>query len=275
MTTLDPARVSLAARIVPPSAIGGRRSTLLVWRNLLAAKQWWIVLVSGFFEPLLYLLGVGFGVGELVGRVDLGDGTTVRYTQFVAPALLAASAMNGAVYESTMNIFFKLRHQKTYDAVLATPLKPGDVALGEIAYALMRGTVYAIAFVLVMLALGLIASWWAVLAVPAAVLVGFAFAAVGMAATTFLRTWADLDLIQTATLPLFLFSATFAPLAVYPDAIRWVVPLTPLYHGVALLRDLCLGTVGAVELVHVGYLLAMGVAGLIVAGRRLEGLLLT
>ncbi len=209
--------------------------------------------MSGFFEPVFFLLGIGIGVGALVGDVSYG-GELVPYKEFVAPAMLAASAMNGAVFESTINVFAKLKWLKTYDGVLATPLGIRDVALGELIYALIRGGVYAVAFVVVMLAMGLVGSWWAVLAVPAAVLVGAAFAAVGLIGVTFMRSWADFSMIELVTLPLFLFSATFVPLSDYPAAAQWIVPLTPLYHGVELLRALTLGTVGWVTLVHVAYL---------------------
>ena len=262
-----------AARLLPRLPLGGGRSWLLVNRNFVAARRYWLVFTSGFFEPLLYLLGIGVGVGTLVGKVEF-HGHGVSYEAFVAPALLAVSAMNGAVYESTINVFFKLKYAKTYDSVLSTPLEARDVALGEIAWALIRGTVYALAFVLVMLALGLVHSPWALLALPASLLVGFAFAAVGFAAVTLMRSWADMALVDAVVLPLFLLSATFAPVSAYPGAARYVLPATPLYHGVELLRELTLGAVGLGTCAHVAYLAAMGLAGLAVAGRRLERLLL-
>jgi lipooligosaccharide transport system permease protein len=264
---------TLTARVVPAAAFGGRRAWLLVERNFSATRRFWIVFVSGFFEPLFYLLAVGIGVGALVGTIEIG-GREVPYREFVAPAMLAASAMNGAVYESTLNVFFKLKYAKTYESVLATPLGPGDVALGEITWALLRGGVYATGFALIMAALGLTSSWWALLLVPGALLIGFAFAAVGMAATTFMRSWADFDLVQLATLPLFLFSATFVPLDDYPAALEWVVRVTPLYHGVALLRALSVGAPGWSALGHVAYLAVMGAIGLSIAGRRIARLLL-
>jgi lipooligosaccharide transport system permease protein len=265
----------LAARVLPNVLLGGRRSLLLIERNVMVYRHIWQVIVSGFFEPLFYLLSVGVGIGELVGDITGPGGRPIDYTTWVAPALLASSAMNGAVYESTMNIFFKLKYAKVYDAILATPVGVGDVALGEIGWCLIRGAAYSLAFFLIMLVMGLVESTWAVLVVPAAVLIGFAFAACGMAATTFMRSWTDFDLVTLATVPLFLFSATFYPLATYPEGLQVVVQLTPLYHGVDLLRSLTLGDVGWDTLVHVGYLLTMGFIGLRITGRRLARLLLT
>ena len=182
--------------------------------------------------------------------------------------------MNGAIYEATFNFFFKLNYNKTFTAILSTPLSPGDIAVGELVWALIRGGLYAIGFMVVMVVLGLVVSPWVVLAVPAALLVGFAFGAVGMAATSFMKTWQDFDLIQLVVLPLFLFSATFFPIETYPEGLQLIVWLTPLYQGVDLIRSLTVGVVGPVLLFHVAYLLVMGIAGLIVVSRRLDKLLL-
>ncbi len=151
---------------------------------------------------------------------------------------------------------------------------PGDVALGEIGWALIRGGLYACAFMVIMLAMGLVHSVWAVLAIPVALLIGFAFAGAGMAATTFMRSWQDFEYVTLATLPMFLFSTTFYPLSVYPRPIQLVVDCTPLYQGIALLRGLTLGDVGPGLLWHVLYLAVMGAAGLSIAGHRISKLLL-
>ncbi|HEY7591387.1 MAG TPA: ABC transporter permease [Candidatus Limnocylindrales bacterium] len=266
--------MTLLARIAPLPLVSSRRAARLVERNVMSYRRQWIVLFSGFFEPVFYLLAIGYGLGSLVPGVTGPDGTQISYGLFVAPALLASSAMNGAIYDSTFNVFFKLRYAKTYDAVLATPLGVGDVALGEVTWALIRGTLYAIGFVVVMVAFGLAASPWTILALPAAMLIGFGFAAVGMAATTFMRQWTDFDYIIMVTLPLFLFSATFYPIEAYPEGLRAIVAATPLYHGVALLRALTTGAVDAGLLVHVAYLLVMGLIGLAIVSRRLDKLLL-
>lgn len=249
-----------------------RRSLRVLGRNLTVMRRMWAVLLSGFFEPVFYLLSVGVGIGALVGHVRF-EGRSVSYPEFVAPALLAASAMNGAVYESTMNIYFKLKEGNIYHGMMATPVGPGDIAVGEIGWSLSRGALYAAGFVAVMLAMGLIRSWWAVLLLPSSVVVGFAFASAGMAFTCHVRSWQDMDLVQLVVLPLFLFSATFYPLSTYPPALRVVVEVTPLYRGVHLLRGLALGAVGAGTVADVLYLVALGGAGLAVSSRRLHRLL--
>lgn len=263
---------ALAARIAPIRALGGRRAGYVLERNLLVYRHVWIILFSGFFEPLFYLFAVQVGIGGLVGDVHAGP-EVVGYAEFVAPALLASSAMNGAVYESTMNIFHKLKWAKTYDGMLATPLGPFDIAIGEIGWSLVRGAIYATGFLAVMKATGLMPSPWGVLGLPAALLIGFAFGAVGMASTTFMRSWQDFDLVNLAVLLLFLFSATFYPLSVYPEPLRLAAQLSPLYHGVVLIRSLTLGTFDVTLVWHTAFLILMGAAGLTVAGRRLGKLL--
>ena len=250
-----------------------RRSVHVIERNALAYRRMWYVFLTGFFEPLLYLLSIGVGVGALVGRLPGPGGRPVTYEAFVAPGLLAAAAMNGSVFDTTFNFFVKYKYAGTYDAMLATPLGVGDVALGEVGWALLRGTVYAAAFLLTMAALGLVGSPWGVLAVPAAVLIGYAFAGLGLAATTWMRSFVDFDFVNLALVPLFLFSATFFPLSRYPNGVAWVVRLTPLYQGVNLERSLVLGDVRWTLLVPAVYLGALGWGGVRVASARLARLL--
>jgi lipooligosaccharide transport system permease protein len=272
---------ALPLQVVPWPALarlrhlfGGRSSLHLIERHARAYKHAWLILLSGVGEPLFYLLSLGVGLGKLVGTVN-GPGGRVSYAAFVAPALLATSAMNGAIYDSTFNVYFLLKYAKLYDAVLATPVRATDVALGQVGWALIRSTLYAAAFITVMLAMGLVHSKWAVLALPAAILTGFAFAAAGMAASTFMRSWQDFEYVTLVSLPLFLFSTTFYPLSVYPRSVQIVVECTPLYQAVTLLRGLTLGGVGPALLVPVAYLSVMGVTGLVIAGRRVGSLLLT
>lgn len=265
---------ALPLRIVPPQVRYARRPQRMLERQWMVNRSGgWGIFVTGFFEPLFYLLSIQIGFASLVGDVDV-DGALVPYAEFVAPALLAASAMNGAVYESTMNIFFKLKYDKVYDAALATPLTSGDVALGEMLNATIRGAVYAAAFLLTMWALDMTGSPWVILALPVAILMSFSFSAVGMATSTYLRSVADFEYVPSVILPLFLFSATFYPVSAYGDW-GWVVQLSPLYHGVAIVRGLNLGEWTWAYLAHLGVLVAMAVGGLIVTSRRIERLLLT
>ncbi len=261
----------LAART---GGLGGSGGTHLIERHARVYRRSWVLAISGVFEPLFYLLSVGVGIGSLVGVIRLPGGQVVGFTSFVAPALLATSAMNGAIADSTFNVFFRLKYAKLYDSALATPMRAGDVALGEVGWALLRGGLYAVSFETVMAVLGLLHSAWAAAVVPAALLIGFAFAGAGMAATTFMRSWQHFEFVTLATLPMFLFSATFYPLGVYPRPIQIVVECTPLYQGVALMRALTLGTVGPALLGNVAYLAVLGLAGLTVASRRLARLLL-
>jgi lipooligosaccharide transport system permease protein len=265
---------TIPLRIAPQLMFGSRRALRLIERNLYVYRHGWIVIVSGFFEPLFYLLSIGFGLGALVGSVPGPGGHEIPYQLFIAPALLASSSMNGAITEATFNFFFKLRYQKTFDAILSTPLSVADIALGEMGWGLIRGALYTIGFLGVMVVLGIGVSPWLVLTVPAALLISFGFGAVGMAATSFMRTWQDFDLIQLVILPMFLFSGTFYPVETYPAALRIIVQITPLYQGVDLLRSLAVGIVGPEALVHVAYLLLMGIGGLFVVSRRLDRLLL-
>jgi lipooligosaccharide transport system permease protein len=267
---------TLVARVVPFDSLrglGGRRGHVLVARSLMVYRHTWIIIVSGFFEPVFYLFSIGVGLGHLIPAVTV-DGHPVSYTSFVAPALLASSAMNGAIYDSTFNIFWKLKYARVYDAVLSTPLGPLDVATGEIAWALGRGLIYSVAFLIVMTFMGLLHSWWALLCLPFALLEALAFAACGMACTTFMRSWQDFEWVTLGLLPMFLFSATFYPLSTYPHAVGILVRWTPLYQAVDVQRALALGHVGAGLLVNLLYLFVMGFVGVFVATRRLGILLL-
>jgi lipooligosaccharide transport system permease protein len=258
---------------VTAAAIAGGRGRLLFERNMMVYRRSWMIIFSGIFEPLFYLFSMGIGLGHFVGKVPGPGGRLVDYASFVAPALLASAAMNGAVYDAS-NVFWKMKYARVYDAVLATPIGPGDVAVGETAWALFRGFLYAVSFMVVAGTLGLIESVWGLLALPGAVLIGYAFAGIGVAATTFMRTWQDFELIALVQLPMFLFSATFFPISTYPEAIQWVVRCSPLYHAVELLRALNLGTVGWAQLVNIVVLVALGTGGLLVAQGRIGKLLL-
>lgn len=232
------------------------------------------VMISGFVEPVLYLVAMGIGLGSLVGTVAGPGGDQIGYANYIAPALLAVSAMNGAVYDSTMNVFFKLNYAKLYEGMLATSLGPLDVALGEILLALLRGAMYATGFTAVMAAMGLVTSPWALLMIPAAVVVAFGFASFGMAITSYMKTFQQLDWVGFVMLPMFLFSATFYPLSVYPESIQWVIQALPLWHGVEMMRQLSAGLLTWSTAGHLLYFVVMIGLGLVVTTRRLRSLFL-
>ena len=210
-------------------------------------RHQWMIILSGVFEPIFYLIGIGLGLGAIIDTVTLADGRVVSYTAFVAPALLATAAMNGAVFETIFNVFFKLNYAKTYEGVLATPMGITEIAIGEMLWALMRAALYAFAMFVIMLIFGLILSPWGLLIVPAALLTAAAFAAAGLAGTSYLRTVNDFDVpMGLIVMPMFLFSGTFFPIDVYPLPIQVFMQATPLYHAIephprALDRDRGMG----------------------------------
>ena len=259
----------ITTRFFPTRPLGSSRAHKVLERDVLVYRRNWTIIVTGFFEPIFYLLGIGFGLGTLVG--DVGD---IPYAAFVAPGLMATAAMNGALFEATFNLFFKLKYAKTFDAILATPLGPSDIAIGEVSWALTRGLLYATAFLIVMLLLGLVLSPLGILMIPGALLIGLAAASVGMAATTWMRKWQDFDVVTVVTMPMFLFSGTFFPISVYPAWLETIVELTPLYRGVHMLRSFSTGEVGPTVVLDIAYLGVMGLIGVAITARRLRSLLL-
>ena len=248
------------------------RSRAIMERAYIAFKSsTWMIVVSGFVEPVLFLLSFGYGLKDLVGDITVA-GQPIGYVAFITPALLATSAMNGAIYDSTMNVYFKLKHDRIYHGMLATSLGPMDVALGEISWALLRGLSYAIGFMAIVTPLGLIPSMWGILAIPAAVLIAFGFASFGMAVTSYMKSWQQLEIVNVVLLPMFLFSGSFYPLSVFPDWLQTVIRLFPLAHAIDLVRGLTLGNVSWALLGHAMYFVVMIVVGLFFTTKRLNAL---
>ena len=249
---------------------------LLVLRNYIVYRSAWKLFLTGFLEPVFYLFSIGDRRRAARSTTFEFNGEQIPYAAFVAPGMLAASAFNGALLDSTYNVFFKLKYDKLYDQMLATPLTTGDIARGEIVWGQLRGGSYSAAFLVVMLAMGLVDSWWAVLALPAALLIGFAFSALFMAVTTYFTSWQDFDKITLVQLPLFLFSATFFPIT----RVRRGAALGRRGHA-ALPRVWCCAgssrraSITSASAVSVVYLVVMGLLGLMVVRRRLDALLLT
>ena len=243
-------------------------------RSWLAFKSsTWIIILSGFLEPVLFLFSFGFGVGSLIGGIS-SHGATISYAAYIAPGLLATSAMNGAVYDSTWNVFWKINESKLYQSMLATSLGALDVALGEIAWALFRGLIYALGFMVVVTPLGLVTSWWGLCAIPAAVLIAFGFASFGMAITSYMKSYQQMNMINIFMLPMFLFSGSFFPISVYPRVIQWIIEVLPLWHAISLVRGIMLGEIGLTTLGHIVYFIAMIAAGLFFTTKRLTALFL-
>lgn len=271
----DPATATpLAPSTRRMAGLYGRNIRAVMERSWMATKNaTWVVIVSGFLEPVLYLASMGYGLGTAIGELPGPGGHPMSYAAYIAPALLATSAMNGALYDSN-NMFFKLNHSKLYRVMLFTSLGPVDVAMGEIVMAVLRGFLYATGFSIIAFAAGLMTHPAALLMIPAAVLIAFSFAALFMACMTFIKRFQQLDWINMLTMPMFLFSATFFPLSVYPQAVQWVIQALPLWHGVDLLRQLSVGVFEVSALGHVAYFLVMGALGVTVATGRLRKLFL-
>ena len=248
------------------------RSRRLVERNIMVYRHQWIIILSGVFEPIFYLIGIGLGLGGIIQEVPLPNGQVVAYAAFVAPALVATAAMNGAVFETIFNVFFKLNYAKTYDGVLATPMGITEIALGEMLWALMRAALYAVAMFVIMFFMGLILSPLGILMIPASLLVAAAFAAAGLAGTSYLRTVNDFDVpMGLIVMPMFLFSGTFFPIeAVLPDWLVTIIQFTPLYHGINLIRGLSTGIVGIGQVWDLLYLVVFFAICLGIAMRQME-----
>jgi lipooligosaccharide transport system permease protein len=248
------------------------RARRLVERNIMVYRHQWLIIVSGVFEPIFYLLGIGLGIGGIVKDVRLPNGELVAYAAYVAPALVATAAMNGAVFETIFNVFFKLNYAKTYEGVLATPMGITEIAIGEMLWALMRATLYAISMFVIMLVMGLVLSPWGILMIPASLLVAAAFAAAGLAGTSYLRTVNDFDVpMGLIVMPMFLFSGTFFPIeGVLPGPLVTVIQLTPLYHGINLIRGLSTGMLGIAQLWDLLYLVGFFAVCMWLAMRQME-----
>jgi lipooligosaccharide transport system permease protein len=267
----------MSAVTAPKSRFGGLsagNAKAVIERGLRATmSNNYLIILSGFFEPVFYLFSMGVGLGAIIGTIEV-DGTEVSYGAYIAPALLAVSAMNGAIYDSTWNVFFKLNFGKLYQTMLLTSLGPLDVAVGEITLALLRGGVYAVGFLIVMQSMGLVLSPLAILAIPAVLLIAAGFASIGMAFTSYMKTFQQMDWLPMVMLPMFLFSATFYPITVYPEGIQIMIQSFPLWHGVELIRMLTTGVVTPVIGVHIAYYVVMLAVGVVVVSRRLRKLFL-
>ncbi len=237
-------------------------------------KRWMYGLLPNFFEPIFYLLGMGFGLGAYVsGDGEIGS----NYAAFIAPGLIAASAMNGAVFESTYNVYVKMHFAKIYDAMIATRVSVGDVVIGEILWAMTRALLYGAVFTLVTFLFGLAPPVSLAFIPLALLLIGFAFASLGMAFTSVIASIDLYSYFYTMFLtPSFLFSGIFFPVQErFPAELVMVAQLTPLYHAVQLIRAIIQpGTEEVAAVWSVLYLVTFGLTLTIFAVRRLSRKLL-
>jgi lipooligosaccharide transport system permease protein len=228
---------------------------------------WRTSLLSSMLNPALYLAALGVGLGALVDRADPGGLGGVAYLTFVAPGLLAATAMQTAAGEAGQPVRAAAQWTKAYDAMLATPLDVRDVLHGHLLWILFRVGATCAIYAGVIAAFGAFQSPWALLALPVAVLTGMAFAApIAAFAVTQDRDLGFAVLSRFVIVPMFMFSGTFFPIDELPRAVELIAYVTPLWHGVDLARALSLGTAGVGSgLAHAGYLGLWVLAGTAVA----------
>jgi len=231
---------------------------------------------SSFLNPVLFLLAMGVGLGLYVDKSGTATAALggLSYLQFLAPGLLAATAMQAAAFEATFPIMGGLSWQKTFHAMYATPISPRDIVLGNVVWIAVRLASIAAIFTIVMALFGAAASPLILLAIPSAVLTGLAFAAPIVAFSATQRTPEKFNAVfRFGITPLFLFSGTFFPISNLPAAIQPIAWLSPLWHGVELSRQLALGTIGADPvraIAHVAILVAIVAVGTVVAYRTVE-----
>jgi lipooligosaccharide transport system permease protein len=240
------------------------RCWLVMYRRTWRSSIW-----SSVFGPLFYLGAMGYGLGSLVDRHGTASLGGVPYVVFVAPAVLAVQAMNSGLTNAMFPVFGGIHWNKIYVAARATMLRPADIYRGHLLFITMRIAMNSACFVVVMAAFGLVKSWWAVLLLPASVLLGVAFAAPSAAWAVTLRVQTPMNYVfRFGSVPLMLFSGTFFPVSQLPAWAQPIAYATPLWHGVALCRSLSLGTATIGEaLLHIGYLAALAAAGIVVGNR--------
>lgn len=272
-TPIAPAFTSYKPHKVRKEIEGGGVKSILYRGWLSSRSSNWGVAATGFLDPLLYLAAIGFGLGAYIGSVQY-NGTTVPYAAFVIPGLLTVSAMNGAIYDSTWNVFFKIVFGKQYSVMLTTPLTPVNVVVGEVLLATGKGTLYAAAFLLILPFFGTPLTWASMAALAAAALISFGLASLGIALTSYITSLPQMEWISFAVLPMFMLSGTFFPTTLYPDWLQAVITASPLWQGIELVRSLMLGASGWQTISHVLYFVALACCGLMFATLRFRGLFL-
>lgn len=223
------------------------------WRNLLVFKKTWKAnLMFNFFEPVLYLWAMGFGLGTYVTRIK-----GLSYLDFLAPALICSSAMFATTYEMTYGSFSRMGYQKTFQGMVATPVSMDDVILGEILYGTFKGILYGSVFFLVVFLFGVVRSPWALLIPLPLGLMVMVFSIISLIWTSFTPNFDYFGYFFTLFIsPMFLFAGVFFPIENLPAGIRFLPWFTPLYHAVEVVRAFVLGQVTTAVLPHLAWLAA-------------------
>jgi len=215
------------------------RGAFRVWqRDLTIFRKFWKpALFPNFIEPFFYLAALGLGLGAFIGDINGQD-----YILFIAPGLLASNAMFAASFEATFNTFVKLKIDRVYDAIVSTPVNAEDIVAGEYLWAGTRSVLYGTSFLIVLTALGLISSWWALLLPPFIFLMGLMFSVMGMLFTSLIQSIDFYAYYFTLIVtPMFLFSGIFFPIEDFPAPVPQLAWFTPLYHAVNVCRELATG----------------------------------
>jgi lipooligosaccharide transport system permease protein len=240
----------------------------IVQRNALVYRRVWRgSLFFNFLQPSLFLVAMGLGLGSLVEQGEAAFPGNVSFLAFLAPGLLASTCMQTATFESSFPIVGKMTWRRNYEAMCATPLRIVDLVLGELLWIGIRLSMVATAFGVVLLVFGIARGPLVIVAVPAAVLTGLGFSALIMAFAGTLKTGADFNvLFRFVITPLFLFSGVFFPISRLPLWLQQVARVTPLYHGVELVRGLVLHSLDVrAAIVHTLYLTVMVLVGALAA----------
>jgi lipooligosaccharide transport system permease protein len=245
------------------------RAALHVWQRNLAvySKTWKLNILPNFFEPVLYLVAMGIGIGGYIREGIEG----LSYLAFIAPGLIVSSSMNGATFETTYNVFVKMHFGKTYEAITAAPVNLEDALLGELLWAMSRATVYGGIFALVVSGFGLVSPWKLPLLLPVIVLTGWLFGSLGLLFTSYIKVIDLYSFYFTLWVtPLFLFSGIFFPISRLPEWAQGLAWATPLFHCVSLAKGIVHGGLGGVSFVHLAYVVAVAFACTEMAMRRMH-----
>jgi lipooligosaccharide transport system permease protein len=251
------------------SSLSTRATVVEYW--MIEARRWWrSVLINGTLTPLFYVLALGVGLGTAVNRAGGSAQLGVPYLVFVAPALLVAAAVQNAAGDATYPILSKFKWERCFHGMAATPLSPAEIADGTLVWIALRALAGSAVYLAIMSAFGATQRWLAVLAIPAAALCAFAFAA-PVAAFSASRTNEGQGfnvLSRFIIVPMFLFSGTFYPIDRLPEWGRWLAYATPLWHGTELARAAAIGGRSALAIAgDIAYLTVLAAVGVVLSRR--------